>query len=64
MQRPPWDDVPPDKPGPRYRNPDELRVMSDADLADYIAAGTFEFDWTSSSAREALVRLLRRNEKG
>ena len=39
--------------------PSEVKDLSNSELADYLAACTFEYDGTSSTVREALVRLLR-----
>lgn len=39
----------------------DLKVLSDLELASYIAACGFEFDGMASATREALVRLLRRS---
>lgn len=39
---------------------DDLKKLSDLELADYIAACGFEYDGMGRSVREALVRLLRR----
>jgi hypothetical protein len=39
---------------------DDLKPLSDAELASYIAACKYEFDGMPGSVREALVRLLRR----
>lgn len=36
-----------------------LKMLDNAQLADYIAACGFEYDGMGSSVREALVRLLR-----
>lgn len=42
---------------------DDLRKLTDAELADYIAACGHDFDGMGVSAREALVRLLRRPKR-
>lgn len=53
----PETDARPDSPG--YKSSGELAALSNADLADYIAACTSDYDGTSQSVRVALVRLLR-----
>ena len=45
---------------PRSKSLRDLPVLTDAELADYIEEGTFDDDGVSTSARTALVRLLRR----
>ena len=42
-----------------YKSADELRTMSNGQLADYIDSCSFDYDWTSRSIREAVARLLR-----
>lgn len=47
----------------QYRTPEQLRSMTDADLAHHIEIATHDDDGVTSSVREALVRLLRRNQQ-
>lgn len=47
----------------QYRTPEQLRVMTDADLAHHIEISTYDDDGVTSGVREALVRLLRRNQQ-
>lgn len=49
---------------PEYKSAAELKALSNSELADHIEASTWEWDWTTPSAREAIVRLLRREQEG
>lgn len=51
------DDGPSSNPG--YRSRGQLAALSNNELADYIAACTYDYDHIPQSVRVALVRLLR-----
>lgn len=45
---------------PEYKTEQQLKVMSDHELADYLEVADWDYDWLSQAGRVALVRLLRR----